>query len=81
MSFDGYPIELFGGPKDGERWTMLEDLPVVRFAMMADDPKKLFATEDEPLDETPIKVKYLDYVRTRYRRAGHRIYRYDPKSG
>lgn len=73
-----YPIELVLGPKDGERWILKEDLPIMRFAAMPPEPNWVEAREEATPEDARIEYLYLEYERSPYTRNGYRLYRYAP---
>lgn len=76
-----FPCECVGGPKDGERWVLKEDLPEIRFATLPDPPEgRGFWVEENSVSEAKIEYQYIEYLRTRIVRNGHRLYTYyNPK--
>lgn len=80
MTDPGFKIELVGGPKDGEAWTIVNDEPVIRFASM--DVPDVIATEFATAAEAAIRWTEIEYLRTRVIRNGRRIYTYySPNAG
>lgn len=70
-----YPVELIGGPKDGDRHTLPHDLPVMK-VLGPPAAAEYFKKMDEGSAEAITPVEYA-YLRTgRVTKDGYRIYAY-----